>query len=44
MSYGPFRPSAKYAPGLDSKTTGQIQRILHGWKKLGIGQEQKRGR
>jgi hypothetical protein len=46
MSYGPFSPSHKSAPGLGGKTNGQIDHMLREWRKLGIGvmKERRRGR
>ena len=43
MSFGPFSPHNKYAPGLGGKTNGQIDKILIQWKKAGIGQIRERG-
>jgi hypothetical protein len=46
MSYGPFSPHNKYAPGLGGKINGQIASILAGWRKAGIGvaKERRSGR
>ena len=43
MSYGPFNPHNKYAPGLGGKINGQINSILLQWRKAGIGQVRERG-
>lgn len=46
VSYGPFNPHHKYAPGLGGKINGKIDSILQEWRKHGIGvmKERKRGR
>ena len=37
MSYGPWSPHNKYAPGLGGKINGKIDSILLSWRKRGIG-------
>lgn len=46
MSFGPFSPHNKYAPGLGAEYDSKITKILNGWRKAGIGQmkESRRGR
>lgn len=37
MSFGPFSPHNKYAPGLGAQYDSTITKILQGWRKAGIG-------
>lgn len=37
MSFGPWSPHHKYAPGLGPEYDSVITKILRDWKKHGIG-------